>query len=84
MYQVLIEKKAEKDLNDLPSDFFRLIIKRILALKENPRPFGCRKIVGSENDWRIRVGSYRIVYEIQDKEKTIKIYRVKHRKDVYR
>lgn len=84
MYQVLIEKKAEKDLKDLPSDFFKLIIKHILALKENPRPSGCRKIVGSENDWRIRVGSYRIVYEIQDKEKTVKIYRVKHRKDVYR
>ena len=84
MYQVLIEKKAEKDLKDLPSDFFRLIIKHILVLKQNPRPSGCRKIIGSENDWRIRVGSYRIVYEIQDKEKIVKICLVKHRKDVYR
>ncbi|MEK7448974.1 MAG: type II toxin-antitoxin system RelE/ParE family toxin, partial [Planctomycetota bacterium] len=53
-------------------------------LKENPHPLGTRKILGSKNDWRIRVGTYRIIYEIDDKTRTVKIFRVKHRKNAYR
>jgi mRNA interferase RelE/StbE len=84
MYQLLLEKHAEKDLKDLPRDLVNIIIKRILSLKENPWPTGVRKIVGSKNDWRIRVRDYRIIYEIDDKSKVIKVFRVKHRKEVYR
>ena len=84
MYQILIEKHAEKDLKNLPHDLFNMIIKHILALKDNPWPTGVRKIIGSKNDWRIRVGDYRVIYEIDDKAKIVKVFRVKHRKEVYR
>lgn len=84
MYEVLIEKRAERDLKRLSPALFNAIINRILALKQNPRPHGARKIVGSKNDWRLRVSKYRIIYEVCDKEKKIKVFRVKHRKEVYR
>lgn len=84
MYQLLVETSAEKDLENLSRELFNVIIKRILSLKENPHPLGTRKILGSKNDWRIRVGTYRIIYEIDDKTRTVKIFRVKHRKNAYR
>jgi len=84
MHQILIEKHAEKDLNSLPRDVFNLIVKRIVSLKDNPWPTGVRKIIGSKNDWRIRVGDYRVIYEIDDKSRVVKVFRVKHRKEVYR
>jgi mRNA interferase RelE/StbE len=84
MYQILVEKRAQRDLKDLSADLFKQVIDHIQALSKNPRPAGCRKIVGSQSDWRIRVGTYRVIYEILDREKTVRIYRVKHRKDVYR
>lgn len=62
---------------------FQEMIPRIQRLADNPRPPGCRKIVGSENDWRIRVGDYRIVYEIDDSGHKVIVFHVKHRKDVY-
>lgn len=84
MYQILIEKHAERDMKNLPRDLFETVVNHILALKENPRPGGVRKIVGSKSDWRIRIGDYRVIYEIDDKTKAVKVFRVKHRKDVYR
>jgi len=63
---------------------FEKIILRIKDLKNNPRPINCRKIVGSKSDYRIRIEDYRVIYEIVDKEKKIRIMRVKHRKEVYR
>ena len=53
-------------------------------LATDPRPTGCRKLVGSENDWRIRVGNYRVIYEIADEVRIVRIVRVRHRKDSYR
>ncbi|MCX5846775.1 MAG: type II toxin-antitoxin system RelE/ParE family toxin [Deltaproteobacteria bacterium] len=85
MYEVYIERAAEKDLKKLPAeDFFHRIISTIKALSDEPRPSGCRKITGSKSDWRIRVGEYRIIYEINEKEKAVRIFRVKHRRDAYR
>ena len=84
MYQIRVEKGAERDLKHLSADLFKQIIDHIQTLRQNPRPAGCRKIVGSQNDWRIRVGTYRVIYEILDKGKIVRIYREKHRKDVYR
>ncbi len=46
-------------------------------------PDGCRKLGGSKSDWRIRVGDYRVVYEIEDKKNEIRILRVRHRREVY-
>lgn len=84
MYSIYLECAAERDLKRLTSKLFYRIISKIKALAENPRPSGCRKITGSKADWRIRIGHYRVIYEIDDTEKRIKIMRVRHRKDVYR
>jgi mRNA interferase RelE/StbE len=54
------------------------------ALANEPRPTGCRKLVGSENDWRVRVGNYRVIYEISDEVRIVRIQRIRHRKDSYR
>lgn len=84
MHEIYLERTAERDLNKLEQSDFDRIIAQIKALSGNPRPAGCRKIRGSINDWRIRSGMYRIIYEIDDKEKTVKIYRIRHRKEAYR
>lgn len=84
MYKVYLERAAERDLRRLPPEIFQRVIPRIRALSENPRPPGCRKIVGSESDWRIRVGDYRVIYEIDEGANAVKVFRVKHRGEVYR
>ena len=84
MYEVYLESAAERDLKRLPPDVFRRIIKSIKSLAEISRPAGCHKIIGSRSDWRIRVGDYRIVYEIDERARTVKIMRVKHRREAYR
>jgi len=71
-------------LKKLPADVFFRIISHIKALAENPRPARCRKITGATNDWRIRVGKYRVIYEIDDEEKVVRIFKVRHRREVYR
>lgn len=68
MYRVLLERAAERDLRGLAPAQFERLVARVKALAGNPRPAGCRKITGSDNDWRIRVGTYRVIYEIDDAE----------------
>ena len=60
MYEVYLEKSAENDLKRLSPFVFQRIIPQLKTLAKKPRPFGCRKIAGSKNDWRIRIGDYRI------------------------
>lgn len=83
-YKVYLERAAEQDLKRLSARNFQRIIPCIKALAENPRPIGCRKISGSRNDWRIRVGDYRVIYEVEDEEKVVRIMRVRHRRESYR
>ncbi len=84
MYDVLLERKAERDLRRLSPVVFKRIIAGIKKLANNPRPGACRKISGSQNDWRIRIGNYRVIYEVDDKTQIVKIMFIKHRKDAYR
>jgi len=84
MYRVLLERSVEKDLARLSSEIHERVIAAIQALATNPRPPGCRKLVGSKNDWRIRVGDYRVIFEIADKGRVVRVNRVRHRREVYR
>jgi mRNA interferase RelE/StbE len=84
MYRVLLERAAEKDLARLSSENHDRIIAAIQALAMNPRPPGCRKLEGSKRDWRIRIGDYRVIYEIADEIRVIHVNRVRHRREVYR
>ncbi len=83
-YEVWLGRTAERNLERLSSDNFHRVVSRIKALSKNPRPSGCRKITGSVNDWRIRIGDYRVIYEIDDKKKSVKVLLIKHRKDAYK
>ncbi len=84
MYTLLIKYFAERDLRGLPEAIFRRVNRKILALGDNPRPAGVRKLIGDLEGWRIRVGDYRIIYQIDDSTQTVTIVRVKHRREVYR
>jgi mRNA interferase RelE/StbE len=84
VYEVYLERSAENDLKHLHTSTFDRIVRQIKTLAENPRPSGCHKLAGSKNDWRIRIGDYRVLYEIDEKAKAVTIMRVRHRREVYR
>jgi len=84
MYRLVIKKTARKELDDLPDQVFLKIDKTILSLKENPFPHPQAIKLKGENKCRLRVGDYRVVYVVNQKQRIITIYRVRHRKDVYR
>lgn len=84
MYEVYLERSAENDLKRLPTSTFDRIVRQIKTLAENPRPSGCRKITGSKNDWRIRIGDDRVLYEVKDRVKAVRVMRVRHRREAYR
>jgi mRNA interferase RelE/StbE len=84
MYCILLERAAEKDLARLATGVHDRVIVAIQTLARNPRPPGCRKLAGSKNDWRIRVGDYRVIYEIADEIRIVRVNRVRHRREVYR
>jgi len=82
-YTVLILRGAQKELAQLSTESYGRVRDAIRELAINPRPPGCLKLTGREG-WRIRVGDYRVVYEIDDKERTVTVLHVGHRRDVYR
>ena len=84
MYALRIKRRAERDLRRLPASVFRRINPKILALREEPYPYGTRKLTGNLVGWRIRVGDYRIVYQVDELQRVVTIVRVRHRRDVYR
>jgi mRNA interferase RelE/StbE len=83
MYAVIFKPSAVKQLERLPKLAQRRIVRAIEELADDPWPAGCVKLVGEDNLWRIRVGSYRAVYSIDDDELQVMILRVAHRKDAY-
>jgi mRNA interferase RelE/StbE len=82
-YKVYLKESVDKDFESIPKKDLRKIIERIGELMINPRPRGCEKLIGQDR-YRLRQGKYRIVYSIQDKELTVWVVKVGHRKDVYR
>lgn len=84
MYRLKILPRAEKDQNALEGRLFEAVDRAIRSLTENPRPLGCVKLSDEENGYRIRVRHIRILYQIDDKAKIVIVYRIKHRKEVYR
>lgn len=83
-YRVEISASAEKVLFKLPKEIIAKITTAIQFLEINPRPMGCRKLSGEKNTYRIRVSTYRIIYEIHDDLILVKVLKVGHRKDVCR
>ena len=84
MYNVVLKKSAEKDLEKINPVYYNSVISRIKGLSENPRPLGCVKLSVSKNAYRIRVGVYRIVYSIEDDILVVEVIKIDHRRNVYR
>jgi mRNA interferase RelE/StbE len=82
-YRVALAASAEKELHGLPNKVIARIVSRLEHLVSAPRPPGCKKLKGGDNEWRIRVGDYRIVYAIDDTARTVDVTRIAHRRDVY-
>jgi mRNA interferase RelE/StbE len=84
MYKVKIEKSALKSLTKIPSNYLVKIRSEINSLEKNPRPSGCKKLGGSKNKYRIRIGFYRVIYTINDDVLTVKVVKVDNRDCVYK
>jgi mRNA interferase RelE/StbE len=82
-FKLVVKKSVAKDLRTIPNEDVRKILARIETLIENPRPDGSEKLSGQER-YRIRQGSYRIIYEIADEVLTVLVVKVGHRREVYR
>jgi mRNA interferase RelE/StbE len=83
-YTVIVPKPVQKQLDDLPNIVRNRVIEKIALLAEDPLPPGAIKLKGYENTYRIRIGDYRVIYEINDKESIVILLRCQHRKDVYK
>ncbi len=82
-YRVILPKSVQKELDRLPNDIARRILARLAGLETNPRPADVKKLKGRDA-WRIRVGDYRVIYEIHDRVLQIIVITVGHRREVYR
>ncbi len=83
-FKIHFKRSAQKDLKKLEKVLVQRILNNIELLSEDPTPRNSKKLKGVENIYRIRVGKYRIVYEINQDQKMIIIYYLRHRDDVYR
>jgi mRNA interferase RelE/StbE len=83
-YSVEFSKGARKQFIKLPIDVQKRIQTKINDLAIEPRPNGIKKLQGDDNSYRIRVGEYRVVYEIEDDVLIVTIIKVKHRSEVYK
>lgn len=81
-YRIVLAKSAIKELNSLPPKAHNQVIDRLRQLEENPRIFGSEKLTAI-NAYKLRVGNYRVVYEINDSEKELRVVMVDDRKQVY-
>jgi mRNA interferase RelE/StbE len=82
-YRLLIKPSAAKELEGLPTKDRKRVVTRMQGLSAQPRPRGCEKLTGHDL-FRIRQGDYRILYEVQDTELVVTVFRIGHRSDVYR
>jgi mRNA interferase RelE/StbE len=83
-YTVTFAKSARKELERLDRQLVNRIFAEIESLAQNPRPARCQKLSGVQNRWRIRVGDYRVLYQISDEAKAVDIVAVRHRREAYR
>ncbi len=84
MYQLIISRIAEKQLASFPKQIANNITAKIDSLIIDPRPAGCKKLEGSDKEYRIRSGDYRIIYRIEDAQLIIEVIRIGHRRAIYK
>jgi len=82
-YSVEVKPSARKELESLPDNVLARVLQKMNSLRTAPRPAGCKKLKGYRDQWRVRVGDWRVVYIIVDAAKLISITRIAHRREVY-
>ena len=83
-YRVEISKSAAKDLRGIDRKWILRIVATIEMLESDARPSGCKKLVGSDHTYRLRIADYRVVYAIHDDTLIVLVVQIRHRRDVYR
>ena len=83
-YAITWRKSTKKDLRKIRPDDVPGIIEAVERLAENPLPDGCTKLAGSQHTYRVRIGDYRVIYDVIARVLVVEVIRVAHRKDVYR
>jgi len=83
-YKILWKRSAEKDLERIEPKHVARIIEAVESFSVDPFPSGCRKLRGVEHFYRIRVGDYRVIYQVDTKARIVVIYYVRHRRKAYR
>jgi mRNA interferase RelE/StbE len=84
MYRVELAARAERAFRNLPADVQRRLAPAIETLAQEPHPPHSKKLSGEDSLWRVRVGDYRIVYQIREKELRILVIKLGHRREIYR
>jgi mRNA interferase RelE/StbE len=84
MYSIEFDKSVKKTLSKLPNDVVKKILDAITELADDARPYGCEKLQSKGDYYRIRIGNYRVIYEINDGELTILVVEIGHRKEIYK
>ena len=82
-YAVEVKPPARKELEALPDKVLARVVRKMDSLRDTPRPAGCKKLKGYKDQWRVRVGDWRVVYIIDDAAKLISVTRIGHRREVY-
>jgi mRNA interferase RelE/StbE len=83
-YIVELTRAARRDLAILESDLAQRILAALEVLRGTPRPHGCTKLEGEKGAYRMRVGTYRIKYQIDDSSRRVLVVKIQHRREVYR
>ncbi|NKQ34455.1 MAG: type II toxin-antitoxin system RelE/ParE family toxin [Chloroflexi bacterium] len=83
-FRVQLTPKSIKERKRLDPPIRKRVDKALLSLKLHPKISGIKKLSGSRNDWRVRVGDYRIIYEVDDETSLITVWRIAHRREVYK
>ena len=83
-YAVQFTRSADKDLERIVPPERNRIIRKIAELARDPRPMGVKKLAGADDLYRLRVGNYRVIYQVEDRIVTVTVVRIGHRREVYR
>lgn len=82
-YTVTVKRSAQREIRSLDRTVLTRVIRALRSLADEPRPAGCRKLVGPQDRWRVRVGDYRVIYTVDDVGRNVEVIVVRHRSSAY-
>ena len=82
-FQVVVQRQAEKQLRRLPRQVLGRVFVAVKGLADNPRPSGCKKLRGHDCAYRLHIGDYRVIYDVDDNSRTVVVWRIRHRQSAY-